>query len=142
MCTSVFNSICFFETPWTVARQVALSMGFSRQEYWSVLPFPFQVILPTQGWNSCLLCILHWQTDSLPLSHLESPGIVQSLIVTGGKKKKKKKKVKVLVTKSCWALCISVDCSPSQSLCPWDSPGKNAGVGSHSPLQGSSQPRD
>ena len=27
-------------TPWTVARQVPLSMGFSRQEYWSGLPFP------------------------------------------------------------------------------------------------------
>ena len=29
-----------FETPWTVAYQVSLSMGFSRQEYWSGLPFP------------------------------------------------------------------------------------------------------
>ena len=27
-------------TPWTVARQAPLSMGFSRQEYWSGLPFP------------------------------------------------------------------------------------------------------
>ena len=30
----------FFATPWTVARQVPLSMGFLRQEYWSGLPFP------------------------------------------------------------------------------------------------------
>ena len=29
-----------FATPWTVALQAPLSMGFSRQEYWSVLPFP------------------------------------------------------------------------------------------------------
>ena len=29
-----------FVTPWTVARQAPLSMGFSRQEYWSRLPFP------------------------------------------------------------------------------------------------------
>ena len=28
------------ETPWTVACQSPLSMGFSRQEHWSVLPFP------------------------------------------------------------------------------------------------------
>ena len=28
-------------TPWVVARQATLSMGFSRQEYWSALPFPF-----------------------------------------------------------------------------------------------------
>ena len=27
-------------TPWTIARQAPLSMGFSRQEYWSGLPFP------------------------------------------------------------------------------------------------------
>ena len=36
-------------TPWTVARQAPLSMGFSRQEYWSGLPFPspgFQVVRP------------------------------------------------------------------------------------------------
>ena len=31
-------------TPWAVARQVPLSMGFSRQEYWSGLPFPSAVI--------------------------------------------------------------------------------------------------
>ena len=29
-----------FATPWTVAHQALLSMGFSRQEYWSGLPFP------------------------------------------------------------------------------------------------------
>ena len=29
-----------FATPWTVARQAPLSVGFSRQEYWSRLPFP------------------------------------------------------------------------------------------------------
>ena len=29
-----------FATPWTVARQTPLSMGFSRKEYWSELPFP------------------------------------------------------------------------------------------------------
>ena len=28
------------ETPWTIAHQAPLSMGFSRQEYWSGLPFP------------------------------------------------------------------------------------------------------
>jgi len=29
-----------FETPWTLACQAPLSVGFSRQEYWSGLPFP------------------------------------------------------------------------------------------------------
>ena len=45
-------------------------MEFERQEYW--LPFLLQRIFPTQGSNLHLLCILHWQVDSLPLSHLES----------------------------------------------------------------------
>ena len=36
----VFNHIQLFVTPWTVAHQAPLSVGFSRQEYWSRLPFP------------------------------------------------------------------------------------------------------
>ena len=38
-----------FVTPCTVARQAPLSMGFSRQEYWSGLPFPFSGDLLDQG---------------------------------------------------------------------------------------------
>ena len=34
------SHVRLFVTPWTVARQAPLSMGFSRQEYWSELPFP------------------------------------------------------------------------------------------------------
>ena len=40
-----------FMTPWTGAHKAPLSMGFSRQKYWSGLPFPSQRILPTQGSN-------------------------------------------------------------------------------------------
>jgi len=36
---------------WSVAHQVPLSMGFSRQEYWSGLPFPSPGDLPTQELN-------------------------------------------------------------------------------------------
>ena len=36
-------------TPWTVAHQAPLSMGFSRQEYWSGLPFPSSGDLPDPG---------------------------------------------------------------------------------------------
>ena len=36
-------------TPWTVAHQVPLSIGFSRQEYWSGLPSPFPGRLPNPG---------------------------------------------------------------------------------------------
>ena len=38
-----------FATPWTVAHQTSPSMGFSRQEYWSGLPFPSTGDLPKPG---------------------------------------------------------------------------------------------
>ena len=38
-----------FATPWTVAHQSSLSMGFSRQEYWSGLPHPSPGDLPDPG---------------------------------------------------------------------------------------------
>ena len=38
-----------FATPWTVAHQAPLHMGFSRQEYWSGLPFPSPGDLPDPG---------------------------------------------------------------------------------------------
>ena len=38
-----------FATPWTVARQAPLLMGFPRQEYWSGLPFPSPGDLPDPG---------------------------------------------------------------------------------------------
>ena len=36
----LLSHVRFFATPWTVAHQALPSMGFSRQEYWSGLPFP------------------------------------------------------------------------------------------------------
>ena len=38
-----------FATPWTAAHQAPLSMGFSRREYWSKLPFPSPGDLPDPG---------------------------------------------------------------------------------------------
>ena len=38
-----------FVTPWTVARKAPLSMGFSRQEYWSALSSPSAKDLPSPG---------------------------------------------------------------------------------------------
>ena len=43
---SHFSCVQLFATPWTVAHQAPLSMGFSRQEYWSGLPFPSPGDLP------------------------------------------------------------------------------------------------
>ena len=52
-------------TLWTVAHQAPLSMGFSRQEYWSGLSFLSPGDLPNPGTELYLLCLLHWQADSL-----------------------------------------------------------------------------
>ena len=45
------SHVRLFVTPWTVAYQAPSSMGFSRQEYWSGLPFPSPGIFPTQELN-------------------------------------------------------------------------------------------
>ena len=49
---SCFSHVCLFVTPWTVAHQAPLSMGFFRQEYWSGWSS-----WPTdQTWASCISC--------------------------------------------------------------------------------------
>ena len=63
---------------WTVAHQAPLSMEFSRQEYWSGLPHPSLGDLPDQGSNPCLLSLLLWQVDSLPLSQLLYPNLISA----------------------------------------------------------------
>ena len=45
----VLSGVRFFATPWTVAHQAPLSVKFSRQEYWSGLPFPPPGGLPDPG---------------------------------------------------------------------------------------------
>ena len=59
-----------FATTWIVAHQAPLSLGFSRQEYWSGLLYlpPGDLLDPRIE-----LRLLHWQVDSLPLSHLGGP---------------------------------------------------------------------
>ena len=55
----MFGHIQLFATTWTVALQAPLSMGFSRQEYWSGLPFPLPGDLPPsrdQTRVSCISC--------------------------------------------------------------------------------------
>ena len=63
----LLRCIPLFVTPWTVACQAPLSMGFSRQEYCSGLPFPSPGDLPNPGIKPASLA---WQVDSLPLSYL------------------------------------------------------------------------
>ena len=64
------SHILLFATPWTVAHQAPLSMGFSRQESWSGLPCPPPGDLPDPGIEPESPAL---QVDSLPLSHQGSP---------------------------------------------------------------------
>ena len=54
-------------TLWTAACQAPLSMGFSRQKFWSGLPFPSPGDFSDPGIEVRLLCLLHLQAGSLPL---------------------------------------------------------------------------
>ena len=45
----LLSHVRLFATPWTIAYQAPPSMGFSRQEYWSGLPFPSPGDLPNPG---------------------------------------------------------------------------------------------
>ena len=62
------SCVQLFVTPWTVANQASLSMGFSRQEYWSGLPFPSPGDLPNPGIKPRSPAL---QADTLPS---EPPG--------------------------------------------------------------------
>ena len=76
--TEVKWLICvwLFATPWTVAYQVSPSMEFSRQEYWSALPFLFpRGIFPTQELNWGLL---YCRQTLHHLSHQGSPTITKN----------------------------------------------------------------
>ena len=70
---SWFCHVWLFATLWTAAFQAPLSMGFSRQEFWSGCHVLLQGIFPTQGLNLCLLCLLHWQMGSLLLAPPRKP---------------------------------------------------------------------
>ena len=63
VCVQSISCVRFFATPWTVACQAPLSMGFSRQEYWSGLPFPSPGDLPDPGIDPRSPTLL---ADSLP----------------------------------------------------------------------------
>ena len=79
----------FFAIPWTAApdssvhgishHQASLSMGISRQEYWSGLPFPSPGDLPNPGFEPMSSAL---QADSLLLSHWGSPIINAMCLVT------------------------------------------------------------
>ena len=117
---SCFNRVQLCATLWTVAHQAPLSMGFSRQEYWSGLPF-FQRIFSTQGWEPGSPTL---QADSLPS---EPPGKPQVRCIC----------LENTVPAACVLSCVWLFVTPlPDSSCPWDFPGRNAGMGCHFLPQG------
>ena len=64
------SSVQLFTTPWTVALQAPLPMGFCRQEYWNWLPFPHPGDLPSPGIKPVSPAL---QADSLLLNYQVSP---------------------------------------------------------------------
>ena len=61
-CSVMSNSL----RPWTIAHQLPLSMGLSRQGYWSGLPFPTSGDFPDPGIEPASPVSPALQTDSLP----------------------------------------------------------------------------
>ena len=95
-CVHVCSVMSDSVMPWTTAHQALLFMEFSRQEYWSRRSFP-----TTQGSNPCLLHLLHWQADSLPLHH---PGSSIFTVQFSS------------VAQSCQTLCDPMDCGTPRFL--------------------------
>ena len=111
----------------------SLSMEFSRQEYWSGLPFPIPGDLLNPGIEptsvvSPALAGEFFTTVTIWEAQLWEYFPLFTLFLMW-------KKVKVLVTQSCLTLPPR-ELQPSRLLCPWNSPGKNTGVDSHFILQG------
>ena len=113
-----FSGVRLFATQWTVSRQAPLSMGFFRQKYWSGLPCP-----PSPR-----------SSQTTDPNSLRSPALAGGFFTTSAtwetlyciikymckKKKKRKSRSFVYGSHGLW---------PARLLCPWDSPGKNTGVG-------------
>ena len=79
-----------------------------------------QGIFLTQGSNASLLYLLHWQGGSLPLMPPENPTKISATAKS---------------LQSCPTLCNPIEGSLPWLRLPWDSPGKNTGVGCYFLLQ-------
>ena len=69
------SHVRLFATPWTVAHQAPPSMGFSRQENWSGLPFPSPVDLPDSGIEPMSPTLQADALTSVTLALRQGPGI-------------------------------------------------------------------
>ena len=99
-------------TLWTVGCQAPLSMGFSRQEYWSGLPF-----IPPGD-------LRHPETEPVSLAF---PALAGGFFITAPTGKSQ---ISLAAAAKSLQSCPTL-CDPTRVPCPWDSPGKNTGVGCH-----------
>ena len=133
-----FSHVRLFATLWTVAHQAPPSVGFSRQEYESGLPCPPPGDLPDPEIECASLMSLGVRRQVLcHQHHLGSP---ENHL---GERKSKWRMSTVMrlpaATAKSLQLCLTLlrphGLQPARLLCPWDSPGRNAGVGCHALLQ-------
>ena len=80
----LFSRVQLFVTLWTVAHQAPLSMGFSRQQYWSGLPLPPPGDLPNPGTEPASLVSLQLNHPGspIPLTKIQA-GLIQISLVFG-----------------------------------------------------------
>ena len=102
----MLSRVKLFATPWTITLQDPLFMEFPKQECWSGLPF-----LPPgdlQESNSSVLCLPHWQAESLPLSHREVHS--ERIVVRSGQEERHRKVPGMTFTVFClWTPGSSTD---------------------------------
>ena len=115
-------------TLWTVAHQVPQSMGFSRQQYWSGLPFLAPGHLPNPGIKPMSPASPALAGDSLPLSHLGSEKveyeevnqwscILSSVLLSCCKRLRHTKAIAQIFTSypTVWAGCIGIFWEPARN---------------------------
>ena len=76
---SCFSHVWLFATPWTLAHQAPLSIGFSRREYWRELPYSIPGDFLTQRLK---LCLLYCRQFLYPWSHCGSPYVFTCVYIT------------------------------------------------------------
>ena len=119
---SHFSRVQLCVTLWTMACQAPLSLGFSRQEYWSGYPCPPPGNLPKLGIEPMSLASPALAGRFLIVCHLGSLLTICMSVCS----------VTSVVSNSVWP------CGPQlvSLLCPWNSPGKNTEVGCYALLKG------
>ena len=123
----------FSVTPWTMDCQAPLSMGFPRQGYWGRLPFPsLGTFLTEGGTEPSISCIGRWILYPWTIWEAQRP------LTLRDKEKRwtfkrgcRRRQVASVLSNSVRPHGLQ----PTRLLRPWDSPGKNTGVGCHFLLQ-------